>query len=55
VNTPLERALAQNARRAPDEVVPEVAIRSVFDLLEAPSIDGGFDQVFTVSADARDA
>jgi predicted kinase len=45
VNTPLERALAQNAGRPPDEVVPVVAIRSVFELLEAPSIDEGFDQI----------
>jgi len=55
VNTPLERALAQNARRPPEQVVPEVAIRSVFELLEAPSVEEGFEQLITVDGGARDA
>jgi len=54
INTPLERALTQNAQRLPDEVVPEFAVRNVFGLLEAPSIDEGFDEVIVVD-DAADA
>lgn len=49
VDTPLERALAQNAARPTDEVVPELAVRSVFSMLEAPSEEEGFDEVIVVS------
>lgn len=49
VDTPLDQALAQNARRPDDEVVPEFAVRSVFDLLEAPSLEEGFDEVIVVN------
>jgi hypothetical protein len=52
IDTPLERALAQNAARPLDEVVPELAIRSVFDLLEPPTTSEGFDEVIAVSTDA---
>lgn len=55
INVPLERALEQNARRAPDEVVPEVAIRSVFGLLEAPTLEEGFREVLEVTNSAGDA
>jgi len=48
INTPLGQALRQNAQRPDDEVVPEFAIRSVFGLLEAPSLDEGFDEVIVV-------
>ena len=48
INVPLERALEQNARRAPQEVVPEFAIRSVFGLLEAPTFEEGFREVHEV-------
>lgn len=49
IDTPLERALAQNARRRTDEVVPESAVRSVFSLLEAPTVDEGFEEVIVMS------
>src|SRR5262249_33600093 len=45
IQVPLNRALAQNAMRPADEVVPEPALRSVFNLLEPPSRDEGFDEV----------
>ena len=54
VNAPLERALIQNAQRPADEVVPEVAVRSVFSLLEAPNVEEGFDEVIVVSGNAHD-
>jgi predicted kinase len=47
-HTPLERALKRNAKRPSDEVVPEAAIRSVFGLLEAPTIEEGFDEVILI-------
>jgi hypothetical protein len=49
INTPLSQALAQNAQRPDDEVVPESAVRSVFGLLEAPGPDEGFDEVIVVN------
>ena len=55
INVPLERALEQNAKRAPEEVVPEFAIRSVFGLLEAPTIEEGFREVLEVTDGAGDA
>ena len=54
INVSVERVLVQNARRPSDEVVPESAIRSVFGLLEAPSIDEGFDEVFVVDGNRHD-
>lgn len=55
INTPLDRALLQNAQRPVGEVVPESAVRSVFALLEAPSPDEGFDEVIVVSGRADGA
>jgi predicted kinase len=49
IDTPLEQALAQNAARPADEVVPEAAVRSVFGLLEAPTRDEGFDEVIVIT------
>ena len=49
INVTLERALEQNARRAPDEVVPEFAIRSVFGLIEAPTLEEGFREIIEVT------
>lgn len=49
INVPLERALEQNAKRAPDEVVPEVALRSVFGLIETPTLEEGFLEVIEVT------
>src|SRR5262245_10528530 len=54
INTPLERALIQNARRPADEVVPDSAVRSVFGLLEAPTIEEGFEEVVGVNGSADD-
>jgi predicted kinase len=52
INPPLEVALARNAQRASDEVVPEAAVRSVYGLLEAPTTDEGFDEVIEIGAHA---
>ena len=49
INVTLERALEQNAKRAPDEVVPEFAIRSVFGLIEAPTLEEGFREIIEVT------
>jgi len=49
INVTLERALKQNAKRAPDEVVPEFAIRSVFGLIEAPTLEEGFREIIEVT------
>lgn len=49
IDAPLERALAQNAQRSAEEAVPEAAVRSVFSLLEAPTVDEGFDEVIVMS------
>jgi len=55
INVTLERALEQNARRAQDEVVPEFAIRSVFGLIEAPTLEEGFREIIEVTDVAGDA
>jgi hypothetical protein len=55
IKVPLQQALAQNAQRRSDEVVPESAVRSVFSLLEAPSIAEGFDEVIVVDGTQPDA
>ena len=52
VNASLEQALIRNAQRPADEVVPEFAVRSVFGLLEAPTVEEGFDEVIVVSGNA---
>ncbi|SFO27587.1 Predicted kinase [Variovorax sp. PDC80] len=48
INTPLEIALARNASRPADERVPEEAMRSVFSLLEAPTVSEGFVRVVEI-------
>lgn len=55
VDTPLETALARNAQRLADEVVPESALRSVFSLIEPPTVGEGFDEVRVVSGHDGDA
>lgn len=50
VNAPLEVALIRNQLRAPDKQIPEAAVRSVFSMLEPPSIEEGFIQVIEVPA-----
>ena len=52
IQVPLHQALAQNALRPADEVVPGAALRSVFSLLEPPSRDEGFDEVFIIDGTA---
>jgi predicted kinase len=54
INVPLERALAQNAQRPPDQAVPEFALRSVFIMLEPPAVDEGFHEVIEVTDVAKD-
>lgn len=49
LRTPLQRALEQNLLRAPDQQVPEDAIRSVESLLEAPVPEEGFERVIEVT------
>jgi hypothetical protein len=51
INVTLERALEQNSKRAPDHVVPEFAIRSVFGLIEAPTVEEGFREIIEVADD----
>jgi len=48
INVPLDRALERNSRRSVDERVPEAAVRSVFSLIEPPSIEEGFVEVIEV-------
>ncbi|SDH02062.1 AAA domain-containing protein [Pseudomonas flavescens] len=45
VQASLEQALSRNAARAADKVVPEHALRSVFAMLEVPSLEEGIDTV----------
>lgn len=49
VKVSLEQALAQNSRRPSDEIVPDVALRSVYSLLEAPTKDEGFSEVLLIT------
>lgn len=45
IDTPLATALARNAGRSPDKVVPADAIRSVAAQFEGPSLAEGFDRI----------
>ncbi len=45
IDTPIDVALARNARRAPDKQVPEASVRSVAALFEPPSMGEGFSKV----------
>ena len=54
INLPVELALARNAQRPVDEIVPEEAIRSVFGLIEQPTLNEGFDEVLVVDGGAHD-
>ena len=49
VNVPLEQALRQNAQRPSDEVVREAAVRGTFSVIEAPTLDEGFDDIIVVA------
>jgi gluconate kinase len=48
VDLPLALALARNGERPSDERVPEAAVRSVFAMMERPSVDEGFVRVIEV-------
>jgi hypothetical protein len=48
VQATLEEALLRNAKRTADKIVPEDAIRGVFDMLEPPSKEEGFESHMTV-------
>lgn len=50
VQATLEEALARNGLRTPDKVVPEQALRSVFGMLEPPTVEEGFASVLRVDA-----
>jgi predicted kinase len=49
INVPLELALERNSKRADDERVPEAAVRSVYSMIEPPSVEEGFVEVIEVS------
>lgn len=51
IKSSLETALLRNASRASDERVPESAIRSVFSILEPPSLEDGYIKIIEVSND----
>jgi len=53
VSVPLDEALRQNAQRSPDEVVREPAVRGTFSVLEAPTLDEGFDDIIVVTGGAH--
>lgn len=46
--TSLETCLTRNARRPPDQVVPERNIRNVYAAIEAPTLDEGFSTIVHV-------
>lgn len=48
VDTPLSVALARNESRQEDERVPREAIESVFGLLEAPTFQEGFSEMYRI-------
>lgn len=50
IKSPLEIALLRNAARPADEQVPEVAIRSVFSMLEPPSLADGYARIIEVDS-----
>jgi hypothetical protein len=54
VQVPLEVALMRNAARPTDELVDEGAIRSVYSMLEPPSLDEGFHEIMLVESPADD-
>ena len=48
VDTPLDVAYARNERRPVDERVPREAISSVHEMLEPPTLDEGFSEIYRV-------
>ncbi len=48
IKTSLEQAMTQNKQRKDDEIVPEQAVHSVFEQLEAPEPSEGFDEILIV-------
>lgn len=49
VQASLDSALARNQQRRHDHRVPELAIRNVHSIMEAPSVTEGFEQVLEVA------
>lgn len=49
MNTSLALALERNTQRPTDQQVPVESIKSVLELLEAPSIEEGFIEVLEVA------
>lgn len=53
IDVPLEVALSRNRRRREDHQVPDAALRSVFAMLEQPTVEEGFARVIVdVGVDA---
>jgi predicted kinase len=50
IKSSLESALLRNLSRPSDERVPEAAVRSVFAMLEPPSLEEGFVQIIEQNA-----
>jgi predicted kinase len=48
VHTPLNVALERNASRPEDERVPREAVESVAELLEAPTFQEGFSEIYRI-------
>lgn len=51
VKVELETALRRNKSRPADEIVPEDAVKNVFNIFEPPSLDEGFCEVVILSDD----
>ncbi|VTX93499.1 AAA family ATPase [Acinetobacter ursingii] len=45
-NTSLEECLMRNRQRADDEIVNEQALKNVFQAIEVPQLDEGFESIF---------
>ncbi|KEQ18792.1 hypothetical protein [Endozoicomonas numazuensis] len=48
IKTPLEHALNHNSQRQVDEMVPEHALRSVYEQLDPPTLSEGFDKIMII-------
>jgi predicted kinase len=48
----VESALRRNRSRAPDEIVPDIAVRGTFRKIEAPVFGEGFDRIISVTIES---
>jgi predicted kinase len=55
IRVSLETALSRNRGRQADEVVPDDAVKNVFNIFEPPSLSEGFQEVVVVEDELRDA